>query len=180
MTYDDAHQITFPPGTYHGLGDALAAAGLALENNNGNWYANDPQAVLAFIASYDPLPAQRKALWASVADDRIRRQQLGVPYTFPDGQAGTIQTRNEQDLLNINGLATRALMAQAAGVTDPVFGFRDEENRSHSMTPAQVLDLAVAASNFVEALYTAKWAHDSAIAAWDGSSQYDLGAYWPE
>lgn len=159
----------------HGLHEAIRAAGHWLEQRGDAWYSSNDAAVQAIINAYDPLPAMRAELLAKVAAERIRRQALGVAYVFPDGQAGTIQTRHEQDLVNINGLATRALMAPGA-----TFPFRDEENRTHAMSAEQVAALAVAASDYVGALYAAKWAHDSAIAKWDGTAPYDTTAFWPE
>lgn len=165
-----------------GLHDAIQAAGLCAYWQDGQFVTPNPAdepAIQAIIDAYDPLPLLRATLSAAVVNERISRQQIGAPFTFPDGVAGTIQTRNEQDLLNINGLATRAMMAQLVGDTGITFAFRDQENRTHSLTGQQVAGLAQAAASFVEALYMAKWAHDGAIAAWDGSTPYDVTAGWP-
>lgn len=162
-----------------GLHDAITAAGHVLREENGVWVSSDDAAVQAIIDAYDPVAVQREALRAAVAADRIARQQLGIPYTFPDGKAGTIQTRDTQDLTNINGVATNAMLSKAAGVVDPVLPFRDEENETHMLTPDQAIALALAVASYVGRLYQAKWAHDSAIPAWDGSTAYDTLAFWP-
>lgn len=159
-----------------GLHEQIAELGLpALEFVNGEWWHPTPELVQPIIDSYDPLPRLRADLHAHVAQMRIDRQQGGASYTFPDGVVGTIQTRDTQDLININGLATRAMMAPAA-----TFQFRDHENRTHDMSALQVAELATAAAGFVESLYQAKWTHDTAIDAWDGSTPYDVLQYWPE
>jgi len=163
-----------------GLHDAIAAAGHWLRQIDGEWRSSDDTAVQAIIDAYDPLPGLRDELYAQVAAERIRRQEAGVPYVFPSGDTGRIQVRNAQDLANLNGIATRAMMAIQAGVTAPVFPFRDQEDRTHPMTPQQISELCVAASDRVTALYQAKWAHDDAIAAWNGSHPYDTAAFWPE
>lgn len=131
-------------------------------------------------ADAEALDAKRKALLKACADKRFAVQQAGKSYLFPDGATGTIQTRNETDLININGQVTAALVLQAQGVAAPALEFRDEQNATHAMTPAQMIAMGMAASQFVSATYSAKWAHDAAIAEWDGESEYDLAAGWPE
>lgn len=125
------------------------------------------------------LKAKRDALLPQVAARRVTEQRRGKVYVFPDGLTGTIQIRDEQDLVNINGRVTVALVLQAQGVVDPVLTFRDVENVTHAMTPAQMIQMGMAASQFVSDTYAAKWAHDSAIAAWDGVEPYDLSTGWP-
>lgn len=159
---------------FPGCMQRIANAGHFVQLVDNVLVASDAAAVQAIIDAYDPLPERRAALLAEVAAERIRRQTLGVSFVFPDQTPGTIQTRHEQDLLNINGLATRAMMAPGS-----TFPFRDEENRTHSMTAAEIAALAVAVSDHVGALYAAKWAHDTAIAAWDGAQPYDTTAHWP-
>lgn len=163
----------------YGLHEAIRAAGHWLRDEDGTWVADDDAAVQAIIDAYDPLPGRRAVLWEAVAAERITRQQAGVPYLFPDGQSGTIQTRDTQDLVNVNGLATNAILGKAAGVVDAVLPFRDTENRTHLLTPDQMITMALTAAGYVSTLYQAKWAHDTAIAAWDGTTAYDLSAYWP-
>lgn len=130
--------------------------------------------------SLEALKLQRTMLLAEVAREREARQVKGKKYAFPDGQLGTIQTRDDRDLVNINGRVTAALVLQAQAVADPVLSFRDEENVTHVMTPVQMVAMGMAASAFVSETYTAKWAHDTAIAAWDGAQPYDISSGWPE
>lgn len=161
------------------LFDAIRAAGHTLICESGVWVASDNAAVQAIIDNHDPLPAMRADLLAQVAAKRIAVQQTGLSYAFPDGQTGAIQTRNEQDTGIINGLVTAALVLQAQGVTEPALSFRDEQNTTHAMTPAQMIAMGMAASQFVSATYAAKWAHDTALAQWDGSAPYDITTGWP-
>lgn len=159
---------TSPPG-YVPLGQVCQRAGATLQN--GEWY-------MAWELVALPLEEQRTLLLAEVAKMRVYVQRAGKAYTFPDG-AGTIQTRDAIDLINVNGRVTAALVLQAQGVTDPVLEFRDAENVTHAMTPIQMIEMGMAASQFVSATYAAKWAHDTAVSAWDGAIEYDIAAGWP-
>lgn len=159
----------------YGLHQAVQAAGHALYKENDTWKSSNDDAVQAIIDAYNPAESARETARTAVAQERMRRQAMGVKYEFPDGQAGTVQTRDTQDLLNVTGLATRALMSGE----DAVFYFRDEENETHILSRSQMADLAAYVSQQVELLYAAKWRHDSAIAQWDGSAAYDLTAFWP-
>lgn len=158
-----------------GLHDYIASLGLPpLEFVNGVWEHPTPEIVQPIIDSYDPLPDMRAKLHEEIANLRIEKQSKGVVYTFPDG-VGTIQTRDTQDLININGLATRAVISPNA-----TFQFRDQENVTHELTATQMGDLAQTAAEFVESLYAIKWAHDAAIDAWDNTEPYDINQFWPE
>jgi hypothetical protein len=163
-----------------GLYNAIVGAGHYVEHINGESLADDAVVVQAIIDSYDPLPSQRAALLARVAEMRGDMQRAGMAYVFPDGQAGTIQLRDQQDIANVTGQTTAALVLQAQGVTEPVLSFRDEQNETHAMTPAQMIGMGMAVSAFITATYAAKWAHDNAIAQWNGAAPYDIATGWPE
>jgi hypothetical protein len=162
-----------------GLHDAIHNAGQWLREENGAWISSDDVAVQVIIDAYDPIVNIRADLFAAVKAERDRRQQLGMAYAFPDGVPGTIQTRGEQDLININGQVTAALVLLSQGVNAPVLTFRDEQNITHNMAPAETIEMGMAVSQFVSATYAAKWQHDTAIAAWDGVTPYDISSYWP-
>jgi hypothetical protein len=162
-----------------GLHDAIHRAGHWLRQENGAWLSSDDAAVQAIIDGYDPVITSRADLSATIKVERERRQQAGLSYLFPDGATGTIQTRDEQDLLNINGQVTAALVLSAQGYTAPMLAFRDSENVTHAMTPAQMIAMGMAASQFVSATYAAKWAHDEAIKQWDGIAAYNVATGWP-
>jgi hypothetical protein len=126
------------------------------------------------------LADKRAALHDAVALQRQTVQEGGCAYRFPDGLEGTIQTRTALDLGNITGQTLAAVILQAQGVTAAALGFRDEQNVTHAMTPAQMLDMGMASSSFVSMTYTAKWQHDAAIDAWHGDTPYDIFTGWPE
>jgi hypothetical protein len=106
-------------------------------------------------------------------------QANGMKYTFPDGKVGTVQTRNEKDLLNVSGQAVAALILQMEGRKDPCMQFRDTENVVHAMTPQQMLAMGIAVSNFINATYNSKWKHDDQVDIWHGDVEYDYTTGWP-
>lgn len=162
-----------------GLHAAITKAGYSVVWINGTYLADDAMAVQAIVDSYDPLPFMRQALHASIAAKRDDVQAAGLVYTFPDGLQGTIQLRDGRDIANVNGQATAAIILQDRGVTAPVLGFRDEQNATHAMAPAEMIEMGMAVSAFLTQTYAAKWRHDGVIDAWDGSAPYDISADWP-
>ena len=123
-------------------------------------------------------------LTASLENYRMAAQNAGHSYTFPDG-VGVIQTRDQtlyQDISNINGQVTAALILQSQNVTTPVLDFRDESNVTHYMTPAQVIDMGMAVSTFISELYLYKWNLATEIAAYTTMEQieaFNPSSGWP-
>ncbi|MDR3480743.1 MAG: DUF4376 domain-containing protein [Burkholderiaceae bacterium] len=115
-----------------------------------------------------PLATAQANLLAQLEPQRIIQQSAGLPYTFPDGTVGTIQTRDPSiysDILNVNSYALMATVAAAQGGTTMTPGFTDASNVTHSMTPAQAVAMGVAVSTFVGRLYAAKQTIRTAINA---------------
>jgi hypothetical protein len=52
MIYDNNHRIYMGPGVYPGLAEAVAAAGIAIECQNGTWYASDAVAAQVIIDNF--------------------------------------------------------------------------------------------------------------------------------
>lgn len=127
-----------------------------------------------------PLTKQKSALKDQNLQRRLDRMAQGISYDFPDG-TGTVQTRNDTDLGNINAVATTAIVLQGQGVTDPVVKFRDTENVTHLMTPEQAIAFGVALSSSITAIYQNKWDTDEAIDALADQAAidaFDLDAEW--
>lgn len=110
----------------------------------------DPE--LKEVNTKSPVAIVRRMIAAKRADV----QNAGMPYAFPDG-AGTIQTRNEVDIVNILGQAVGAMAHMTLGETTRLLSFRDSENVTHEMTPAQMLQMAMLALSFVSDTYVKKW-----------------------
>lgn len=149
------------------------------------WNRQEPQPTQAELDAA-ALPAAKAEKRKSVTQERMRRESLGVPYTFTDGQ-GVIQTRDAIDYRNISGHTTGALLLQAQGVTEPVIPFRDAEDVTHMLTPAQMIALGAAVLNHGTALYMRMWQiKDSIDAVAPGVGDLaaleaiDITAGWPE
>lgn len=98
-----------------------------------------------------------EAVKRRLAAKRIDVQGMGMTYTFPDGTTGTVQTRNAIDVINITGQAVGAMALSMQGDTTTLLPFRDAENVTHELTPLQMVQMAMAALNFVSATYLKKW-----------------------
>ena len=128
--------------------------------------------------------ARLAALTASVDAERDARIGAGMPYAFPDG-GGTVQLRNERDIINVTGVGTSGMMLAAAGDTDAAIGFRDQEDVTHRLTGAQAQALGQAVMAWMSAHYTAAWAHKDALGRlaeagdFDALDAYDITAGWP-
>lgn len=123
--------------------------------------------------------------------ERDKRVAAGVSYTFPDGVSGTIQTRDEKDFRNINGVAARGLALVVRADVETTLIFRDKENVDHALTGDQAVALGEAVHARVEDIYKVAWSHKTAIQAILGDdtlaeaekraalSGYDLTIGWP-
>lgn len=107
---------------------------------------------LKTVNTKSPIAVVRRKIAAKRADI----QHAGMPFEFPDGK-GTVQTRNEVDIINILGQAVVAMSCSVTGETAGLIPFRDAENVTHDMTPAQLLQMAMAALAFVSDTYAKKW-----------------------
>jgi hypothetical protein len=93
---------------------------------------------------------------------RIQLERAGCPFVF--GEVGDIiQTRDERDFININGVVTNAILFKAAGVTDPVILFRAQSDTNYQLTPDQAIALGIAVASRSTQLYARKWELKDAI-----------------
>lgn len=91
--------------------------------------------------------------------------EAGLSYSFPDSTTGTIQIR-DQDKVNII-----ALNAAAKENTSGTFDFRDKENKTHSLSSADMITLTDSALAYVTTLYQKRWSlKDQARAATSSSA----------
>ena len=112
---------------------------------------------------------------------REKKIAAGIPYQFPDG-AGTIQTRDEVDIRNIQTNVTTALILNSVGETGSVMVFRDMENIEHKMTPQEVLQMGLYAAQVGQSIYTASWQLKEAAAGMTAEQikEFDAEANWPK
>lgn len=151
---------------------ATFAAG-PVEQIEGVWTQTWVSTPVGIAAARDVLKAQNLA-------KRLSLQAAGIAYTFPDG-AGTVQTRNDTDVGNINAVATAGVALAGQGVTDPVLKFRDTENVTHPLTPSQAVAFGLAISDAISGLYETKWTIDGQIDALTTVAEceaFDVDAEW--
>jgi hypothetical protein len=157
----------------------VADVPLAEDDNPAKYeYVNGTVRKKADIA----LAEAKDAKLAAIDALRDAKNAEGVPYTFPDGQAGTIQTRDIIDARNIQANAAAATVLAQQGVTDPVMMFRDQEDRIHYLTPQQMLDMGLAVMARGQAIYATSWTHKDAVAALTTVAEveaYDITQGWP-
>lgn len=141
------------------------------------WDAARSTAIAAFgdsvTLSVDP---------ATMHADRVRRDAINVERerriklggTFTVTGIGDIPvTGNDEDIRNLQGLGMAALARLAAGDSTTVTVFRDAVDVTHSLVPAQVLQLWQLSAAYVSAIYQASWALK------ENSLDYLDGDNWP-
>lgn len=95
------------------------------------------------------------------AINAIRDEKLaaGFPYVFTD-TAGTIQTRDLRDYINILGNVVAGMLLNGQAVVMP---FRDAEDSNHSLTPSETITMGLSALNSYTEIYKTAWAHKDAL-----------------
>ena len=120
---------------------------------------------------------KRKAL-RRVNSEHLARLGGGVPFMFGN-TLDTVQTRDERDMINISGVATRAMLLQAQGVQEPVISFRAQSNTTYPLTPAQAVALGEAVADHQQQIYSTTWLLKDAIAS-ATSVEAVMAIGWPQ
>ncbi len=98
---------------------------------------------------------------ARIEDKRQGLEKTDIWIRWPDGTKSIIQTRDERDWRNINGVASRGLFRLTQGLTEEDW-FRDADNVDHVLLPPQAVDMGAQAAAGVSALAkTAQTAKDA-------------------
>lgn len=103
------------------------------------------------------------------------KELAGVPYIFPGGISGIIQTRDVDDFRNINATATNGLIKKGTTAKLP---FRDQENRNYELTPEEGIALGEAVAAYIGAIAVVSWAHKDALTK-ENIDNYDISIGWP-
>lgn len=91
-----------------------------------------------------------------VSAERDRRIALGAVVTI-GGVTFTVQTRDEIDFRNINGLVSKGILLTMT--SDPsTVTFRDADNVDHVLSGAGLVSMGSQIAAHVDALYKASWA----------------------
>ena len=101
--------------------------------------------------------ARIAAIQAQVNAERERRLIAGVTVNVSGYGDIPLQGR-DQDQINLLALKDTARDLAAAGVTTAVIPFRDADNVTHTLTPAQMIELANEGKTAASAIYQASWA----------------------
>lgn len=120
----------------------------------------------------DALRAPAVTLQSAKADKRmavnfLRDEKIfkGLTYLFPDGLTGVVDMSEQSDFDNLQALTTLAQVLHAGGETAAVITFVDAEDQAHSLTPSQMIELGVAVTQQVAAIYAASWPIKASIKA---------------
>jgi hypothetical protein len=141
-------------------------------NGEPAWHPNKNQLV------WNTLAAAKLAEITALRDSKIA---AGIPYQFPDNAVGTIQTRDLADSRNILTNVVTAIILQGAGETRAIMSFRDTENVTHMLTPAQMLTMGAYAAQQGQVIYSASWTLKDMIAIMtiEQLQAFDVAANWP-
>ena len=139
---------------------------------NGEWIEGAP------VTDEELLNSARQRALQRVNAEHLKTLTAGIPYNFL-GTDDVIQTRHERDLINISGLATRALLLRADGISDSIIPFRADSNTTYFLTPDEMLAMAAAVSDFTAQQYSNAWALKDAINAAETIAEINAIA-WPE
>lgn len=132
------------------------------------------------FADAPPLDTLKDQLKTSIEAKRDAVIAAGITVTFPDGQA-VVQTRDERDIRNANGVAAQGLAMQVNSQTGTLV-YRDAANVLHEMTPAQAVAFGQQVAQGIQAVYTASWAKKAevdALATVEAAQGYDVDTGWP-
>jgi len=111
---------------------------------------------------------------AEVNEERDRRLYAGSVVAVTGYGNVPLQGR-PNDQTNLIALEVSAMQLVAAGLTVPI-NFRDAENVMHSLTPAQMLELAQKGKQAASAIYAAAWALKDGAAI---PADFADAQYWP-
>ena len=113
--------------------------------------------------------------------ERDRRQSLPLEYTFPDGQIGHIQRRNQKDERNIQAVdAAAKTLVLEENTTDTVH-FTDQENVKHLLTGPEGMAFGIFVFNDYARLQSAARTHKdnvNALAKVEDVQNYDYSGDW--
>lgn len=114
-----------------------------------------PEAEAEYLSNQ--LEAVKVAKRAEVDRIRKERESAGLFYKFEDALEGTVQTRNDTDIRNIQAVTTTGLVLKAQGVSTPAIPFRDGHDVIHVLTPDGAISMGMAVQSFIADAYSWAW-----------------------
>lgn len=101
---------------------------------------------------------QLEAKYAQISAERARRVALGTMATVTGIGSFLVDTRDEVDFRNINGLTAKGIVLSMSGDTTTTVTFRDANNVDRVMNGAQLIEFGASIGNVVDVLYKKSWA----------------------
>lgn len=148
----------------------LIGANFQLENVNGLFSIPDDIAQKLELISIEKNRAEKLA---QIEVAQMAELQQGVAFLF-NGMPDTIQTRSERDLINISGIATKAILLKGKGIEEAVIEFRAESNTSYMITPDDAIALGEAVADRNQQIYSKAWQLKDAISAAQTTQELEL------
>lgn len=93
---------------------------------------------------------------ADVDVERDRRIALGASVTA-GGATFPVQTRDDVDFRNINGLVSKGIVLTLQGDSTTTVTFRDAANTDHQLAATDLISMGSQVAARVEAIYAASW-----------------------
>jgi hypothetical protein len=184
--------ISMPSPAPVGIQEALGAEGYTALPWNGKWVGDNVQAINAFIASYDELPAVKKQAIATVEQSLQDKINAGLSYTWTDSsgtQQKSVIALDEMMQGKVNRMVAIAsnTLNPPSGITMPIWPSSTMwATQSGPLlpvaTPGAMLQLGAAVGHYVMGLD--QYAQYLALQIEGASSASDVatilsGASWP-
>lgn len=150
--------FTTPTGAKLFIDENSRPNGLTLPLNEDNRAAIQAWLDAAYPRTADPDEV------TTYAEDLIEQ---GVTISVT-GLASPIYVQGrDKDTRNVQGLVTAAQLRLASGDTTTLTAFRDGNNVTHQLTPAQVVEMWQTSAGYISAVYAASWSikEDNPISA---------------
>ncbi len=113
-------------------------------------YLGEGGTIEAFVAT----PVSK----ADVENERARRIAAGHVVTIDaTGVQIEVQTRNDVDFRNLNGLVSQAIVYSVMQSSQAI-AFRDANNQVHDLTPAEMIEVGSDVAAAVQTIYEKSWA----------------------
>lgn len=172
-----------------GLGEALAAAGIAVTVTDGVLWCSDPQAAQAIIDAFDAHAWALAQVVPAIKAERERRQLMGgFPVTLPG--LGLVRFHSDAHSRSQHaGLfsAANTMLMQGATTATPITNASGQQvnwkvmgGGSVPLSVGVVLALMQAALSHEAAIHAAADAHIAASTESPDPLAYDYSSGWPE
>lgn len=130
------------------LHEAIERAGHILYWRDGQWIADDEQAVQAIIDSFDPLETRKKKMWEAVKQERERRINAGFVY------GGVRYDSDPASVMKIIGASVMALISLSRG--SPLsLKWTAADNRDVMLSATDIISVGMALGAYVDACHQA-------------------------